>query len=61
MTVVPPWGLWLGSRAKIKSKAHNVPTKITTSRVWYGVVWYGVCVCVCVWFGNTVLTLDELE
>ena len=48
MTVVPPWGLWLGSRAKIKSKVHNVPTKITTSRVWYGVVWYGACVCVCV-------------
>lgn len=47
MTVVPPWGLWLGSRAKIKSKVHNVPTKIATTRVWYGVVWYGVCVCVC--------------
>ena len=61
---MPPWGLWLGSRAKIKSKAHNVPTKITTTRAHYGVVWCGVvcvCMCVCVWFGNTVLTLDELE
>ena len=60
-------GLWLGSRAKIKSQAQNVPTKITTTRVvgvwWYSVVWYGVCVCVCVcvWLGNTVLTFDGLE